>query len=347
MATKKGCLIRLIQLLVLLVLAGMAWLYRHDLRELADQVRYTREGQVAAQSGDTKTALALYKQAVKQFPDKGHFHLEYARLLQQTGELSEAKSHYIAGFKRWPKAPADLRLSYARLLTKQHRYNDAVKQYQRLLAYDKSPTPTTYRELGTFYREVAGVAQRMGLSPSHGWLLRWAMYYYQCALHGAPKDYEALVGLAASQKEYGDTKAAIKTYYQAVALRPDRPVARFNLGVSLVSAGHAKQGLPLMQQAIDGMRSSDDPNADEIVAGWGAQVQAIRRGLRYQTGETLPLSEPVGDASPSEPGDHTGSPHPSNGSGGDATAPPSTNDKGTFVEKELSIPAEFRTTSPE
>lgn len=286
----------LVFLLQLLLLAGGGlgvWLLKDPITETAEQLRYVREGQIAAQSGQHEQALTLYRQAVKQFPQEGDFHLEYARALQQAGQGREAEQHYRQGFKLKPIANPDLRLSYARLLTRQQRFNETVAQYRLMLKYDKTPSGVAYREMAGFYREVAGTAHRMGLAPTEGWLLRWAAYYDRCALTLDPKDYEALFGLGASQQQHGQSREAVATFCQAVALRPERPAARFSLGVNLVAIGHLKEGLAHMQGAIDAMRESDHPEAEALVRDWAGEVQAIRQEVKHRTGESLPLNSPA------------------------------------------------------
>jgi tetratricopeptide (TPR) repeat protein len=198
--------------------------------------------------GAHQQALAHYQHAVTEAPKVAGFHLQLASLLHRQGKTAQALQAYEQGLKLDPRQVRG-RLNYARLLSRLHRWNQALEQYRQLLLLAPDSLEVM-KDLAHLYQQSALQAARQGQPKLEQTYLRQMRLYAEAGVKLAPEDAKAQALLALSLQRLGLEAEAIASYCQAIALEPnvERPLRRYNLGLTLLEGGY--EGLGMAQLAL-------------------------------------------------------------------------------------------------
>ena len=261
--------------------------------------------------GNHEAAAAAFEKALETSPDKPFIWRQYAVSLMRLGRFDEA----IAAWRRTlDLSPPDLAPLWRGLGTAQlaaGRIEEAVRSLQtaRRLMPDDPLTRTQLArallrlaedrmargrgreaadfaeralELGTLDPErrfrAALVLDRAGRRPR-------ARALFREVLEQDPQILRRLHSLAVSLDEKGQHLDAARLFAQILAARPDHVPTLFNLGRSLLLAGHAREAIAPLER---GLAIHDDPAARKMLAEARARAsRPARKSSAVRSGTVL------------------------------------------------------------
>jgi putative PEP-CTERM system TPR-repeat lipoprotein len=177
-----------------------------------------------------KTAAAY----AAKHPDDSDAHLVYGTALVAAGKHDAARTQYDQAIKLDPKNVAAL-LSLASLDSLAGHYKDAAGRYQSVLKAD----PNNAIAMTALGRLAAEQGDKAG-----------AIKWFKQAIAAAPKFAAPYVGLVVAYSQGGQFDEATATAKQLAKVDPGNPVALNAVGASELNAGHYKEALQPLQQAV-------------------------------------------------------------------------------------------------
>lgn len=236
-------------LLIAVVLLGTAVVFYQPFTRWLTWWKIEREGQIAIEQKRYTTAMELYREGTKKYPNDTVFPLRLAFVYQKKGRVNDALRLYREGMQRNKKPPLQARLNYARLLQTQNDWNSAVDQYREAL-HTYGPKALTFYELGRFYVKTGKVAQEKGYPQTKGFQLRTAIYYLDLALKEDEHYYPARYVLGEAHQAREEWQQAMAAFCKLTEAQPQHSDAWYQLGYSLSQLGYVDPGAELMQYAI-------------------------------------------------------------------------------------------------
>src|SRR6185437_7725018 len=168
-------------------------------------------------------------------PDDSDALLVYGTALIADGKHGEARTQYDQANKLDPKNIAAL-LSLGSLDSLEEHYKDAEGRYQTVLKIDphNAIAMTQLGHLAAAQRDKAG-----------------AIKWFKQAIAAAPKFATPYVGLILVYSESGQFNEAINAAKKLAEVDPGNPVALNAVGASELNAGHYREALQPLQQAVN------------------------------------------------------------------------------------------------
>jgi tetratricopeptide (TPR) repeat protein/catechol 2,3-dioxygenase-like lactoylglutathione lyase family enzyme len=194
---------------------------------------YTR-GLDLCDSGDFKSAVKAFQQAITIQPHRAETHFNLGRAYHELGQLSEAIPAYRSAVRLAPEmnaAHANLALAYQQ----SGQLDAAAACYQHVIS--------RHMDLATAFSNL-GVIREQQLNPSE------AAECYHCALRIDPTHADGLYNLGNIHLAQGDLDTATEFYRKALAQRPNHFKACANLGWTYHRMGLIEKALEFLDQAI-------------------------------------------------------------------------------------------------
>ena len=188
-------------------------------------------GRRALNSGDLTVAVDRLADAVSADPGNAEFRNAYAHALWRSGDRDGALAASAEAARLDPR----LQLQYARSLDVAGRTEDAVAQYQQILA--KNPAAATVRE------DLGRLLFRNGD-------YRGAAVQLQSAVEARPNDAVLQQELAYSLDQAGDRKQAEAAYRKVLEAAPGAAISRSLLADNLAQQGRKDEALALLQEGL-------------------------------------------------------------------------------------------------
>ena len=226
------------------------------------------------QSGNYRSAKALYQATLARNPGAGIAHVNLGVILASEGAADEAIAHYRAALRTAPDTP------------------DAWNDLGNALAQRGS-----LAEAGDAYRRAIGLRPdfaeanfNWGNALSDGGRYADAVALYQDALRIRPCYPEAEYRLANALANAGSLPAAVGHYRAALRLRPAYPEAHANLGLALNALGRTPEALLELAEAVRLGPGYPEAHAylGLVLAGSGRLTEAVaeyRAALRLRPGD--------------------------------------------------------------
>ncbi|MBD2182846.1 tetratricopeptide repeat protein [Planktothrix sp. FACHB-1355] len=182
-------------------------------------------------------AIASCKLALKLQPDEAPTYKILGNALQAQGKIEEALRAYNKALEINPEF-AEAYVNKATMLSKLGQSEEAIAYYQK--AIDLKP------DLAAAYWNLANVFMQLGRADE-------AVPCWQKALKLKPEllSAETLNDLGTAVGKQGKWEEAIGYYKRAVALKPNYPLAHFNLGTALKQQGQIEEAIVHLQSTID------------------------------------------------------------------------------------------------
>ena len=196
---------------------------------------------------DDATAAGHFRRALELRPNFADAHVNLANILQKSGRLGEAISHYEKALSIQVTPKAHYNLGNALLLGGQVPV--AIQHYERALLL--SPD---YAEA---HNNLGNALLRLGRVPE-------AVRHLEHALQLNPDLAEAQSDLGNALARAGRIDEAIVRYETAIRLQPNLSIASFNLGNVLLQAGRAQDAIHHFENAL-----RVEPNSPEIQVSLG------------------------------------------------------------------------------
>lgn len=195
-------------------------------------------GVVLERAGDSESALACYRQSLLEEEDDAELWEKCGSLYGSLGRHGDAAFCWqrVVELTR-PGAPgeAELRLQWANALALRGRREDAIVQYDRVLAIDASNIEAT------FHRGVA----LMQLDRTDEALASFDATLAQKPDHAKAANNRGV--LRQLRKEYGP---AISSYRMAIGADPEYSAAFYNLGTALQECGDAGEAVAVFRELL-------------------------------------------------------------------------------------------------
>lgn len=228
-------------------------------------------GVICQQTGRTREALKLIRQAIALCNDVASFHFHLALALKDDGQAEEA----IRSYRRTLELKPDFAEAYLNLgvaLQEQGRLDEAIECYQQALAVSE---------------------QNVGLHLNLGAALRTkgcfddARGHFHRALELQPVCPEARVQLGLLMQDQRQMAAAISQYQQALAEKPDHAAAFRCLGKVLQEQQRWDEAIECYQRTLE-LRPNDFEAAANLGVAFERQeqfalaVSSYRQALKLQ-----------------------------------------------------------------
>ncbi len=218
--------------------------------------------------GAGKQAGELYRQELSQRPDDFLLHSDFAKLLEETGDLSGAVTewkrveellpyHFGPSFylgklharrRDYPEAERSLTKTLqlrpdvveamdelGQILTRQKRTAEALNYFHRALRLQPDNARLYFH-----------VAEALGAEDKRD----QAMDNLRKAVQLRPDYWEARYFLGVELAVRGDVQQAREQFSEVVRLKPDYPLAHLNLGVALANQGKFDEALAEFQETL-------------------------------------------------------------------------------------------------
>ncbi len=176
-------------------------------------------------------AIPLLTQAATAAPDKAEFQQALATAYWEKGSRAEALSFFQ---RAATLDPARYRSDYAHALDGAGRTEDAVREYESVLAQDAG-NANVQESLGRLYARNGNFAAAAPLLEKAAALAN---------------DPVLLQDLAYALERSNDAAKATEVYRKVVALAPDAAVSRSRLAESLVVQGKADEALSVLKEGV-------------------------------------------------------------------------------------------------
>jgi tetratricopeptide (TPR) repeat protein len=216
--------------------------------------------------------------AVVRYPKDAAFHLALAKMYDSLGYKQRAIIHYFYALQCDPKLYSAL-LGAARLSRLNQQWHVARLLYQRALHLNPRD-PVLLTELGDLYLDAAQALPEP--TRSYEWAayayrrsfrLQWAAYYFKKSLQRRSKHFRTRFELGYIRLEQRQALAAAWNFCKALAIKPNRYEARYNLGLALLEGGFPKHGYATLKQAVEVLERTHD---DLAAAQMRVQIQALK-----------------------------------------------------------------------
>jgi Flp pilus assembly protein TadD len=178
-------------------------------------------------SGQTSTAIELFRQAIALFPSSGDLHAELAAALAQKGDFAPALVSYDKAVRLSPKQPF-IHFSYAQLLMQTGNAEEAERRFRKVLALVPND-PNVLTHIGV-------CLQRQGKPDA-------AEKFFLQTLAVAPDKIEALSGLGMIYDARGDTARAFPCFKKVKDLQAADPAA-------LILSDRAMPGMVMLYRKL-------------------------------------------------------------------------------------------------
>lgn len=289
------------------------WVTRHP----TDGVARVYLGVLLGRSGQSEEGLHQLRTGLKQKPDLHAARVRLARVLESRGETDEAVLVLQQGIRRGP-LPPELGVELGRLYTSAGQSDRAVPLLTEVVRSHPTRADAWYR-LGQAhlrsnrpaealdalnraadlaprsaeYLSAAGEALRSRLR------LPEAERRFRAALSLNPSLFEALYGLALTQRDQGVDASAVRAGFQAAAAAsPDNPLAHFALAGVCRDAGDLEGAERGYRAALERVERREPPES----LGWRAREEWLGavEAPCYQLAAVLLRRRRPADAAPFE-----------------------------------------------
>ena len=201
-------------------------------------------GDVVAQEGDYRQAVAYYRRSLELNPDQSLVRHNLGSLLATLGDNAAAVESYRRAIALQPDALPP-RINLGALLLRLRRFPEAVELYQSVLNL-KADDPTVLTNLGYALAELGRPLE--------------AIESLEKATHIAADLPQAHFSLAFTYQSIGRSEEAAQGYRRCIELDPRHAGARHQLGNLLAQQGQLKQALQQYRRALE-----TEPDRLEIV----------------------------------------------------------------------------------
>ena len=186
---------------------------------------------------------------------------------QQTGDIMKLLGNNEKAAEYYKKAvsvaPNDipLRLSYAKMLDKLDREEEAVSEYNYILSKTTDNKDTLYALERIYKRKFedspndATIASNLGAIMQKEGNFDEALRYYSKAEYLNPSNENTRINVGTLYQQKGDYKTAITAYDSVLILHPDNVEANIYKAQSLVKLGNTKDALSIYKKIL-----AKDPN---------------------------------------------------------------------------------------
>jgi len=236
-------------------------------------------GQTLEQTGRGGEAVDAYREGLRRRPDDADLHARLGLLLARSGGPPETEAH-LREAQRLSETPRpELSVALGAWLAEHGRYQEAEKEYAKVLAVEpRNPGARNNRAIAYYRTGRTAEAEKELLAlledfPHHGdahnnlaaiYLERgdWAdaEHHARAALAAEPRMTEAWNNLGYALQGLDRGAEAQKAYRRALTLEPEYWQARFNLGVSLARADRAAEAeheLEAVVRQVPGFAGAD------------------------------------------------------------------------------------------
>ena len=162
--------------------------------------RYKKAEELRA-SGNLAAAAFEFSQAAQNEKLTGQANAQIAVLMKVLGNIPRSADYYEVALQHLP-GDAKLRMEYARTLDKLERFDEALTQYNQLLASSKGDMETLYALERIYLKKLAQ----------------------------SPSDAELHANIGAIKQAQGDFETALSYYGKAEQLNPSNLNTRLNVG---------------------------------------------------------------------------------------------------------------------
>ncbi len=205
----------------------------HDARDqrLQEQVRQLEH---ARRREGFEAGATLYRAAIARAPDDWSLHENFARLLQNFGQLDEAAEQWRQVLRLLPHHEQAY-YGLANVLDAQGRSGDALVYFRAALRW--RPGSVEARN-------------GLGLALANQGRVPEALAEYERALRAKPDFVEARVNLGQILAQQGRTSEALAQYLEALRLKSNNVAAHINLGKLLANQGRFAEATNHYREAI-------------------------------------------------------------------------------------------------
>jgi Flp pilus assembly protein TadD len=187
-----------------------------------------------SKSSDTRPSLYVYQDLVETFPDSPHAQFELGRILQDMGQLREAKQHFDRSLALSPKDYLTLTRLGA-LLADQGELKGAQTMFERAIKID-STKAELQNNLGT-------VLDELGELPA-------ARIHLERAVELDPEYALAQGNLGIVLGRIGDLNGSVSHLEKSLQIDPLQPLMQNSLGESLLKLGRTDEARMHFEQAL-------------------------------------------------------------------------------------------------
>ena len=212
--------------------------------------RYKKADELKA-TGNLAAAAYEYSQAAKNEKLTGDANANIAVLMKVLGNIPRSAEYYEIALNHRPN-DLKLRMEYARTLDKLELFDDALTQYNHILASSKGDTETLYAldriyttklakspSDAELYANLGAIKQAQGDFES-------ALSYYGKAEQINPSNINTRLNVGTLFQQKKDYSKAIKSYDSVLALYPDNVQANLYKAQALSEMGDKQEALKLL-----------------------------------------------------------------------------------------------------
>ena len=247
-------------------------------KPLGRSLNYLESAKNLVAAGDYNSALALYRQIIKQQPDAIEAYLAWAELLVQLGQSEQAASCFLLGLKQ--QQHPELYFGLGKVYHGCQQWSKGALCYQKTVELDPRHG-AAYHELGEILSQqamwskaVTAYRQAIAVNPDFSWsynnlgyaliqLERWseAIPIYQQATKLDPNFVWSHYNLAEAYGKLGRWTEAISYYQKTKELQPALPEIEQKLGDAFYrrSEQDRQQALACFLLAIE--QNPENPSA--------------------------------------------------------------------------------------
>jgi len=232
-------------------------------------------GRCLRRSGQAEAALAHFRAAAEQAPDRPAPLMELAATLDELGRWDEADAAYRAA-SRDGQLPADVSMVRGRQARERNDRKTA------LLCFEAAATAAPRNH----WAHLEAACELLALGHP-----KEALTSYVCGATLAPDNADAQLGIGLCQRLLGNRGAALQSFRKAAALAPENPRAQLELATELRDGGEFAPALEAAQKAL--ALQPEHPDAlvsialTERAAGEPERALATLRGVPVTGPERL------------------------------------------------------------
>lgn len=206
-------------------------------------------------SGNLAAAAFEFSQAAQNEKLTGQANAQIAVLMKVLGNIPRSADYYEIALQHLP-ADIKLRMEYARTLDKLERFDEALIQYNQLLAGSKGDMETLYALERIYLKKLAQSPSDAELHANIGAIkqaqgdFETALSYYGKAEQLNPSNVTTRLNVGTLFQQKKDYLKAIKSYDSVLTLYPDNVQASLYKAQALSEMGNKKEALNLYKKVL-------------------------------------------------------------------------------------------------
>ncbi|MCP3963557.1 MAG: sulfatase-like hydrolase/transferase [bacterium] len=245
-------------------------------------------GQLLERDGRHEGAVESFRAGLERHTDDPELHAALGHLLARLGQRAEAEQHLRESLRLGRRFRADLHVSLGGLLAESGRFEDARREYDKVLAVEpKHPGARNNAAIALYRAGRAAdaqaelqklVAEFPNMPDAHNNLAAIAIdqrqwkaveFHSRRTIELDPDLVQAWNNLAVALEEQGDRPGARGAYERALAIDAAYWQARFNLGILLRRAGDHRAAAASFEEVLGTVPQQPDSHLElgELYAG--------------------------------------------------------------------------------